>query len=193
MRPRWQQRLPNDLTNLRMVLAVALLVVFEIGSLTDRTTLVWALALFLVAALSDLLDGHLARRWNVISKYGRIMDSFADKALMVVSFTALCLEPGASGMAPWMTVTIVVREMLVTSIRGTYESEGVDFSATKVGKWKFTLQAVAVPWILATLAIDPDHRPLFWSRVAMAWTTTAVTVVSAMPYILKAWRHERTT
>lgn len=157
-----------------------------------------AAGLFVLAALTDAIDGPLARRWRVVSKFGRVMDPFADKVLVVGGFVMLCGPrfnvdiPGmpalqVSGIHPWMVVVILGRELLVTSIRAVAEEEGQDFSANWFGKVKMVVQACAIPIILTTLGIT-DAAPATWGRLLIdltAWFTVAVTVVSGVPYAVR--------
>lgn len=212
--------IPNLLTLSRVVLAIVFVALLgsvttralkadptgvdRLGDLSHASTavLVTAAAIFIIAALTDALDGHLARKWKAVSKLGRIMDPFADKVLVLGGFIMLA-GPGftsvaegvgrmqVSGIAGWMAVAMVARELLVTSIRGVYEGEGVDFSAGVTGKAKMVLQSVAVPLILLIVAFgnpgpDTHMRTLV---VALAWATTFVTIFSALPYIGRAVQH----
>lgn len=204
----WQRRIPNALTIARVVLAAAVFVVLSavVGPATqdgltgDQAALLFAAGLFIVAAATDALDGHLARRWNVVSLFGRVVDPFADKILILGSFICLAGPVFAdvrggmcSGVHPWMVVVILARELLVTTLRGVYESRGVDFSATASGKFKMVLQSVAVPIILVTLARHPAQpdSPARWVVIVTAWTTLIVTVWSGVPYLMRAWRVSR--
>ncbi len=211
--------LPNALTMLRLVLAAAFFVFLGIGSvriasgqdhwvivpLSTRSLLIVAAALFIVGALTDALDGYLARRWNSVSVFGRIMDPFADKVLVVGAFICLCgpkfqitLEGGAhdqlTGVAPWMAVAILARELLVTSIRGWLESQGKDFSASLSGKLKMVFQSASIPTILILLAIT-NAAPGTFVRILIdiiAWATVLVTIASAVPYARRAIKEVRT-
>lgn len=209
--------LPNALTGARFVLAAVFVVLLSgaeapwIGAdaagldrftlLVDpeTTRLVIATLVFLLAALTDTLDGQLARRWSVQSRLGRIMDPLADKVLVLGGFVLLAgptftatiaaQRVQLSGVAPWMAIVILTRELLVTSIRGMYEAEGFDFSAALSGKLKMVVQSVAVPAILAITALGspvPGSTARLWV-LALAWTTTAVTALSAWPYLWKAY------
>lgn len=176
----------------------------RLGDITHASTwiLVTAAVLFIIAAVTDALDGHLARKWKVESKFGRVMDPMADKLLVLGSFIMLA-GPGftsvvegvgrmqSSAVAAWMVVAMVARELLVTSIRGVYEAEGVDFSAGQLGKAKMVLQSVTIPIILLVVAFghpgpDTNARTLL---VLLMWATTIVTVISAVPYIFRAVQH----
>jgi len=204
---RW---VPNALTALRLVIAILFFVQLAVWSYPVRDLLVtakepvWryliAAFLFGLAALTDALDGPLARRWQVVSKFGRVMDPFADKVLVVGAFVMLAgpqfaLDKGdgshfqVSGVTPWMVVVILGRELLVTSIRAVAEEDGVDFSAGWSGKAKMILQACVIPFILILLGITEVREGYIWRQVIdiAVWITVIVTVISGVPYVVKGF------
>lgn len=208
---RW---LPNALTIARIFIALAFFTLLAVWTYPTTELVVkpshpvWpylvGAALFGLAALTDAVDGPLARRWKVVSRFGRVMDPFADKVLVVGAFIMLA-GPNfsfdvdgprplhVSGIYPWMVVVILSRELLVTSIRGVYESEGIDFSAQLTGKLKMIFQACAVPAILVLLGIAPVQKGT-WGRIAIdciAWSTVIITLVSGVPYVTRAMRAAR--
>jgi CDP-diacylglycerol--glycerol-3-phosphate 3-phosphatidyltransferase len=210
----FRRRIPNALTLLRLLLAAiffVLLAIYDVDAYVhqqDRTiwgyALLFATALFVVAALTDALDGYLARKWNAISVFGRVMDPFADKILILGAFVMLAGanfarysvdgEPTmTSGVETWMVVVILARELLITSLRGMVESRGVSFAAIGAGKIKMIAQSVAVPIILVCIVMqsapDSEFAPTA-HRVAVitAWATTVITIWSAIPYLTRAWR-----
>lgn len=197
--PAWKRHLPNALTVGRLVLAAAFFVILSLEMIVTRPGwLIAAAVIFSVAAITDMLDGMLARRWGVVSRFGRIADPFADKVLVLGAFVMLASQFGDFGCAvrtgvahvePWMAVVILARELLVTSLRGMAEGAGVDFSALQAGKIKMIVQSAAVP---AILLIYAQVIPLEWVWVEyIAWATTIITVLSAWPYIAKAARMPR--
>lgn len=176
----------------------------RLGDLTHASSavLVTAAVLFIIAALTDALDGHLARKWKAESKFGRVMDPFADKLLVLGVFIMLA-GPGftstvegigriqVSAVSGWMVVAMMARELLVTTIRGVYEADGVDFSAGWSGKAKMILQSAAIPIILLVVAFGspgPD-TPARIFLILLMWITTFVTLLSALPYIGRAVQH----
>lgn len=200
-RPTW---LPNALVWARLVLAGVFVWLVSSDPLASDAALLAATAIFILAAITDWLDGKLARAWNCVSRFGRIMDSFADKILVLGAFVCLAgpafasqaldseglpsLKYQASGVYPWMVVLILGRELLITSLRGLVEGEGGDFSAIWAGKWKMIAQSIAIPLILLVLAFAPwrPGTPGRWVIDITAWTTLIVTVASAIPYIQRA-------
>jgi CDP-diacylglycerol--glycerol-3-phosphate 3-phosphatidyltransferase len=185
---------PNALVLLRLGLAAAAFAMLARWSPAESAPdipLLIAAGVFVLAALTDALDGFLARRWNAITRFGRVMDPFADKILVLGALVLLAgpafHAEGVSlaGFTGWMVVIILARELLVTSLRGLAEGSGVDASANWSGKAKMILQSVAVPAILLLLALLPAERaqPI---NAGLAWLTTIVTAISAWPYIRRA-------
>lgn len=189
-RPDWTRQIPNALTLARVGLAASCFAAMSAWDGSAALPLWLACGFFVAAALTDALDGNLARRWNVVSLFGRVMDPFADKLLILGSFVLLASPifsvngAQASGVAPWMAVVILARELLVTSMRAAFETRGVDFSATLSGKLKMIVQSLAVPAILIVVATNSDARTAAW----IAWITVVVTVASGIPYITRALR-----
>lgn len=177
----------------------------RVGEISQQGTglLIAATVVFIIAAITDALDGHLARKWKVESKFGRIMDPMADKLLILGGFVMLA-TPGfhakvavadtslqISGVYGWMVVAMILRELLVTSIRGVYEAEGVDFSAGTLGKAKMILQSVTIPLILLIIAFGspgPDSTGRL-VIVLLVWATLVTTIISGFPYVGKAMKH----
>jgi CDP-diacylglycerol--glycerol-3-phosphate 3-phosphatidyltransferase len=209
--PRSKRLIPNALTTLRLIIAIAFFTLLAVWTYPTTQLVVKpthpvapylvAALLFGLAALTDAIDGPLARRWQVVSKFGRVMDPFADKILVLGAFVLLAGPnfsydfdgPKAlqvSGIKPWMVLVMLSRELLVTTIRGLLESEGKDFSATATGKAKMIVQATAIPVILVLLGItNVSHGT--WGRLAIdtvAWLTVIITVISALPYISRGMR-----
>jgi CDP-diacylglycerol--glycerol-3-phosphate 3-phosphatidyltransferase len=194
-----RRHIPNLLTGARLVLAAAFFVLLELYAYPARNAhlLNAATGLFIVAAITDALDGYLARRWQVESTFGRIIDPFADKVLVLGAFIYLA-GPGfaspagesVSGVAPWMVVVVLARELLVTAIRGQVEAMGVRFGAVWSGKIKMILQSIVVPIVLLLVAnADPTEHA--WSasvRDVLVWATVAATVASGVPYVRNAYR-----
>jgi CDP-diacylglycerol---glycerol-3-phosphate 3-phosphatidyltransferase len=200
---------------LRLVLAgvfFVLLNCYRYGAESPRWLLPAAIVLFILAAITDAMDGFLARRWHVESKFGRIMDPFCDKVLVIGAFVYLAgarfVIPGTieennidfismiTGVYPWMVALILARELLVTAIRGELEGEGVKFAANVFGKLKMILQSVVIPVVLAIVFIDPRREGwqwLGWVRDVLVYLTVFVTVVSGIPYITNAVKATRET
>ena len=181
--------LPNQLTALRLVLAIVLF-----------AFLAWelylpALLFFLIAAGTDWLDGYLARKYNLMTTLGRILDPFADKVIVCGTLVFLAAAPGMlatpGGLRPWMVVVIVGRELLVTALRSFIEDQGGDFSAQMSGKIKMVLQCVAAGAALGYLAWEtPAGAPrwLYGLMIAAVWSAVVMTVYSGAVYVVQAAR-----
>jgi CDP-diacylglycerol---glycerol-3-phosphate 3-phosphatidyltransferase len=180
-----QFNIPNQLTSLRLVLAV-----IAFFFITWEYYIV-ALVLFLIAAGTDWLDGYYARKYGQITTLGRILDPFADKVIICGTFIYLACAPqmvqDPLGVKPWMAVVIMGRELLVTALRSFIEDRGSDFSAKLSGKLKMVFQCLAASLCLLYLSdavADPD--PKDWIRLSMAasvWAAVALTVYSGLIYI----------
>ena len=197
--PLWN--VPNVLTFARVFFSIMLFVVMPFH---------WylvALVLFCVGALTDFFDGWWARRYHQVTKLGRIVDPFADKLLICGTLIYLIAEPNLAvplprcginiGLAPWMVVVIVSRELLVTLLRSVIEAGGGDFSAKWAGKLKMACQCFAV--IAAFLFLEATRRdlqvviPLLkWTMVALLWATVYLTIDSCVKYIAAAIRAAKT-
>lgn len=175
--------LPNQITISRLVLAIVCFVFLAIG---------WyrlALVLFVLAAGTDWIDGYLARRFDQVTQLGRILDPFADKLIICGVFIFLAAVPG-SGIAAWMAVVVVARELLVTALRSSLEQRGADFSATWSGKWKMVLQCLAAALSMFALTYPDDgSTPPAWlsrSLPVAVWLAVALTVYSGWLYVRRA-------
>ena len=180
-----QNAIPNALTVARLPLAA---VTFGCWSVGPDSTLSWiGLAAFLLAALTDALDGYLARRWNAESVVGRVLDPFADKVLILGSVMILAGPSwhgdsgSVSGWTPILAILVLGRELFVTSARAVLEAEGVDYRARAIGKWKMMLQSACIPAVVVLVQIAPKLAETLATPVA--WTVTAVTVLSGLDYV----------
>lgn len=172
--------LPNIITFARLGLSFVLF-----GMMSAGVGWLWSAGLFVFAVLTDILDGWIARKYQLITQLGRIMDPFVDK--FITSGVFLFLLPyRESGVSAWMVVTVIGREMLVTSLRGFLERRGADFSASASGKLKMFLQCVAAT--LALMTMDPRFQADAWliGRNCALWGMTVFTVYTGYVYILRA-------
>lgn len=201
-----RRQLPNLLTILRLFLAGGFFALLNAYRYPNHNA--WcaylSIALFILAALTDVLDGHLARKWHVESVFGRIMDPFCDKVLIIGAFVYLAgprfvvpqwVNNGdfftmATGVYPWMVVVILARELLVTSIRGEVEAGGHSFGAKLPGKLKMILQSAVVPIVIfLAVSFKTDQTPWAkWTCYVLVYATVIVTVWSGIPYITGARR-----
>lgn len=169
---------PNALSMLRLLLAIGVGGLIEWGQYTP------AWIVFIIAASTDFIDGYWARKFNQVTKLGRILDPFVDKIIIVAAMVALVGVPN-SGVAAWMVTVVVGRELLVTSLRGMVEGSGGDFSARWMGKWKMLFQCVAVVacLILASQSTPPNW--LFWFAHLSLWLAILMTIASGADYVIQ--------
>jgi CDP-diacylglycerol--glycerol-3-phosphate 3-phosphatidyltransferase len=198
--------LPNYLTITRIVLAFFLFAILHavgwaeeqgrVGLAGEGTTaaavlgsvrllLNGALAIFVLAAVSDVLDGQVARYFGLVTDFGRIADPFADKVIVSGAFLFLTTI-AASGVSAWMVVIIVARESLVDGIRGFVEARSIPFPASFWGKAKMVLQSICIGTILYTLANARDAAWAFYVTRTLLFLTIAITAFSGVVYVVRA-------
>jgi CDP-diacylglycerol--glycerol-3-phosphate 3-phosphatidyltransferase len=187
--------IPNQITLGRLVLAIVFFVLLSFyspGIPQDRWLLEVCFWIFLVAVLTDILDGWLARTWKQVTSFGRICDPVVDKVLVCGAFVFFAsgifydvkTEENVSGVQPWMVVLILVRELLVSAIRSFAESHGTEYAAIWVGKAKMFVQSATVCAILGVLVWYPET--LAWLRELCVWVTVVVTALSIVAYVNRA-------
>ena len=165
--------LPNKLTVVRMAL-----VPFFVASLLlsgSNETLKWvALVLFVVASLTDFLDGYIARKYNLITNFGKFMDPLADKILTISGMICL-IELGR--IPSWIVVIIVAREFIISGFRLIAAENGVVIAANYWGKFKTTFQMIMIILMIVNI---PQLQIL--TKLTM-WIALAVTIISLVTYI----------
>ncbi|HKB15433.1 MAG TPA: CDP-diacylglycerol--glycerol-3-phosphate 3-phosphatidyltransferase [Planctomycetota bacterium] len=144
--------------------------------------------LFVVAAVTDALDGWLARRRGESSVLGRIADPVVDKVLVCGSFAFLAVAPATKGFVPpWIVVVVLAREFLVTTLRGFVEAKGIPFPADRAGKLKMGVQCFAIGSVLfRPFTPEPFVSPVTWIADAAVVAAVALTLYSAVTYVWKA-------
>jgi len=192
---------PNIITTFRLFISIAIFYLIATG---EGYELDIAIGLLIIAGVSDFYDGYLARKYKLVTAFGRIADPFADKFLVIGSFIFL-MERNLRGpeadffychLGALAVFLIVAREFLVSSIRAYMESSGVEFGAAFAGKFKATWQFSAIGVYLAYMAhggelIDngetwqPHWQHIHWVGKFATWSTVIVTLLSAWPYIKK--------
>ncbi len=171
--------LPNKLTVLRVIM-VPFFVAAMLLDIPGRW--LWALLLFAAASLTDMLDGKIARKYNLVTNFGKFMDPLADKVLVMSAL--ICFIP-CFGLSAVAVIVIMAREFLVTSLRLVASSEGVVIAADRWGKVKTasTMVWVCLTLLLAGLGVG---YTLFTTVFSIgAWFVTLVTVLSGANYLIK--------
>ena len=174
--------LPNLLTLSRLLLIPVFVVVFL--SPTPERSLV-AAAVFLVAALTDFLDGYLARRSGQVTQLGRLLDPVADKLLVL---SGLILLVQAERVAAWVAIVIIARELAVTGIRALAAKDGVTLSVEVAGKLKMIAQVVAILLLLLQDALSIPGVDLHVLGTAVLYLAMVLTLASGGQYIMRYWQ-----
>ena len=164
--------LPNKLTIARIIA-----VPFFIAAYYLEWHLV-AFIIFVAASFTDMLDGKIARKYNLVTNFGKIMDPLADKVLVYSAFCLMVPDP----VPGWMLIIILAREFLVAGVRTVAASEGIVIAAAMSGKIKTVLQMIAVCMLLIAPVIDAAWF-LTLSKVVL-WAALVMTVVSGVQYVV---------
>ena len=173
--------LPNTLTFLRILLVPVYIGLFSTPTVGRSIA---AAAVFGFAALTDLLDGYIARQRAQVTKVGRLLDPLADKFLVI---SGLILLVQFQRVAAWLAIALIVRDLAVTGIRAVAASRGLIIAAGTFGKYKVTLQIVAI--ILLTLegAVSMSVLNVHLVGTLTLYVALIFSLVSAGQYILEAW------
>ncbi|MCM1267400.1 MAG: CDP-diacylglycerol--glycerol-3-phosphate 3-phosphatidyltransferase [Bacteroidales bacterium] len=166
--------LPNKLTMFRVVL-IPFFVVFLLVDITPYDNWI-ALVIFIVASLTDLLDGKIARKYGLVTNFGKFMDPLADKLL--VCSALICLVE-MEKIAAWMVIVIIAREFIISGFRLVASDNGVVIAASYWGKFKTTFQMVMICLLIA------DLEALSLVTAVVTWAAVILTVVSLMDYLIK--------
>jgi len=178
--------LPNLLTYGRIVAVPLVAGLLMWGGLNARW---WALGIYIVAAITDFLDGYLARRWQQQSSLGRMLDPIADKVLVAVVLLVLSADGILFGGHIWAAIIILSREVLVSGLREYLGELQVSVPVTKIAKWKTTLQLVAVGFLIAGPAGDRIVPYVTEVGIAMLWIAAGLTLYTGYDYFRAGLRH----
>ena len=179
--------LPNILTYGRIA-AVPVLVAFLFFSTSNAAR--WtAFAIFVVAGLTDWLDGYLARIWEQQSALGRMLDPIADKLLVGATLLMLVYDQTIGGWSILAAVIILSREILVSGLREFLAELNVKIHVTQLAKWKTTFQLVALAMLLAGPAVEPILPDVTEVGILILWISAVLTLFTGYDYLKAAIRH----
>jgi CDP-diacylglycerol--glycerol-3-phosphate 3-phosphatidyltransferase len=170
--------LPNQLTVARLGLGIVLFVLIEYQEW------LWCIGVFALAAFTDWLDGYVARRQGITSSLGRNLDPLVDKVVICGAYIFLMKHP-AAGLYPWMVVTVVSREFIITGLRSFLENLGANFGAELLGKLKMVLQCTALFAIF--VALYEENAVIDLLREIIVWAMLIATALSGLQYLWKAF------
>lgn len=169
--------LPNKLTMFRVIL-IPFFVFFLLAPYFEGYGNYVAVAIFIVASLTDLLDGKIARKYNLVTNFGKFMDPLADK-LLVCSAMICLIELGL--LPAWIVIIIIAREFIISGFRLIASDNGVVIAASYWGKFKTTFQMLMV----IVLLLNFDSAAFKILGTVLVWIATILTVVSLIDYIMK--------
>ena len=167
--------LPNKLTIARVIM-IPFFVLFLLSGLAGPASKWIALAIFIVASLTDLLDGHIARKHNLVTNFGKFMDPLADKLLVCAAMICL-VEMGK--LPAWIVIVIISREFIISGFRLIASDNGRVIAASYWGKFKTTFQMLMICLMIA------DIPALSIVTSAVMWSALILTVVSLVDYLTK--------
>lgn len=166
--------LPNKLTIFRVIL-IPFFVVLLLFDITAYDKWI-ALAIFIVASLTDFLDGYIARKYHLVTNFGKFMDPLADKLL--VCSAMICLVE-LERIPAWVVIVIIAREFIISGFRLVASDNGVVIAASYWGKFKTTFQILMICLMIA------DLSPLALVTQIVMWVALALTVISLVDYLIK--------
>ena len=168
--------LPNKLTTLRVIM-IPFFVFFMLTDVGGNANKWIALALFVVASLTDFLDGKIARKYNLVTNFGKFMDPLADKLL--VCSALICLQD-LDRVPAWVVIVIIAREFIISGFRLVASDNGIVIAASYWGKFKTTFQMLMIIVMIMNLpgAFDMVGTVLMWIALAL-------TIISLVDYIAK--------
>ncbi len=180
---------PNILTMFRVVLIVPFVILLLGGNAgwfgADLLIpCIWADVIFVVASLTDLFDGRIARKYNLVTNFGKFMDPLADK-LLVCSALICLVEMGR--IPAWMVIVIIAREFIISGFRLVASDAGVVIAASYWGKFKTTFQMVMVILMILSPLLEMVGFPMILVDIIM-WVALILTVVSLCDYLVKNWK-----
>ena len=179
--------LPNILTVVRIILVPVMVVLLFINPASTAMRIA-ATAVFAIAMITDFLDGTIARKYNLITDFGKLWDPIADKALTGAAFISLSILTHSDGQPelPWFfTIIILIREWGITLLRSRLKKRGIIMAANKGGKAKTVTQTAALLLFLLNL----HHLP-GWLQVVgwvLMWAALLLTVITGFDYLRAAW------
>ena len=172
--------LPNKLTILRTIMIPVFLIFLYIPGL-GMTGDVLADAIFVLASFTDLLDGKIARKYNLVTNFGKFMDPLADKLLVCSALIALV---DLNRIPAWVVIIIIAREFIISGFRLIASDNGVVIAASYWGKFKTTFQMIMI--ILLILNIDYPYSNIV--NMVIMYIALALTIISLLDYIIKNYK-----
>ncbi len=169
--------LPNKLTLLRVVLIPFFVFFLLAPAFADNGKYI-ATVIFIIASLTDLFDGKIARKYNLVTNFGKFMDPLADKLLVCAAL--ICLID-TKDLSSWIVIVIISREFIISGFRLIAAEQQIVIAASYWGKFKTTFQML----MIIVLVLDIDHKFFQALGVALTYISLALTVISLADYLYK--------
>ncbi len=177
---------PNILTYGRIIAVPVVAGLLLWGGDTARWV---ALGIYIVAAITDFLDGYLARKWQQQSALGRMLDPIADKVLVSVVLLVLAADGVMDGGHIWAAIIILAREVLVSGLREFLGELRVSVPVTQIAKWKTTVQLLAIGFLIAGPTGDKIIPHTTQIGIVFLWVAAALTLYTGYDYFRAGLRH----
>ena len=174
--------IPNAITISRILLIPVFVLFFNTP--TPQRSLA-AGAVFGLAALTDAVDGYLARRWGHVTNLGKLLDPFADKLLVL---TALFLLVDFDQVDAWLAIILAGREFFITALRFAAAREGLTLAAETTGKYKMVMQVIAILLLIINDAVPPALNLQLWGTIIL-WLSMVLSLISAAQYCRQFVHH----
>ncbi|AGB70664.1 MULTISPECIES: CDP-diacylglycerol--glycerol-3-phosphate 3-phosphatidyltransferase [Rhizobium] len=183
--------IPNLLTYGRILCVPLIVLCFFIeGKLEGSDFARWvALWIFVIASITDFLDGYLARIWNQTSNIGRMLDPIADKLLVSAILLLVAADGTIAGWSLWAAIIILCREILVSGLREYLAALKVSVPVTRIAKWKTTAQLVAIAFLLAGPAGDKVLPYTTEIGIVLLWVAALLTIYTGYDYFRAGLKH----
>jgi len=181
--------LPNFLTILRILLIPFFIIVFAVPSITRSN---WAAIIFILASLTDWIDGYIARKYGQVTLSGKLLDPVADKLLVL---SALIMLVEFHRVPSWLAIVIVGRDVAITGLRAIASSIGIVIAAKEMGKIKTLVQIIAIVFLILNYPVFFSSRviDLHTFGSVILWYSAILSLISAGDYIFRFWKGVKKT
>ncbi|MCR4624898.1 MAG: CDP-diacylglycerol--glycerol-3-phosphate 3-phosphatidyltransferase [Lachnospiraceae bacterium] len=183
---------PNKITLFRIFLIPVFIVFFLCRIPNETASDIIALVIFAIASLSDFLDGYLARKHNMVTDFGKLMDPLADKLLVcitLVCFVKLRGDLGVYSFPTWCAIIIMSREFIISGIRQLAADKGIIIAAGIWGKIKTVVQLLmCLDYIILPVFLDNGMEWFGVAGLVLMYLATALTILSLFDYLVKNWK-----
>ncbi len=176
----------DNLANILTVARLALLPPIILLLFIDKPWAAWSvLALYSAGAITDWLDGFIARRWNQVSDFGRFMDPISDKIFVVSMMVMLIATHRIEGVTIVAVIIILAREFMVSGMREYLGPKNIQLPVTGLAKWKTTVQMIAT----GLLILEPVSMTASYTGLGLLWIATILTVATGWSYVSEGWKY----